>query len=61
MHKDNDKPMKEPKEGESWYLKDGSLFTWIAGEHFLVLVGFSSITKIAAIFEFMKTRKVPKH
>jgi len=53
--------MKEPKEGESWYLKDGSLFTWIAGEHFLVLVGFSSITKIAAIFEFMKTRKVPKH
>lgn len=33
--------MKESYEGNSWYLEDGSLFTWIAGEHCLVLVGYS--------------------
>lgn len=46
---DNDKPlliwattsMKESYKGKSWYLDDGSLFTWIAGEHCLVLVGYN--------------------
>lgn len=45
----NDKPiliwatmgMKESKTGRSWYLQDGSVFTWIAGEHCLVLVGYN--------------------
>lgn len=45
---DNDKPlliwatisMKESYEGNSWYLEDGSVFTWIAQEHCLVLVGY---------------------
>ncbi len=32
--------MKSAKEGNSWYLEDGSVFTWIAGEHCLVLVGY---------------------
>lgn len=46
---DSDKPiliwatmgMKESKKGRTWYLKDGSEFTWIAGEHCLVLVGYN--------------------
>ena len=46
---DNDKPlliwvtmnMKESYEGNSWYLEDGSFFTWIAQEHCLVLVGYN--------------------
>lgn len=46
---DNGKPllvwatmgMKESKKGRTWYLKDGSLFTWTAGEHCLVLVGYN--------------------
>jgi len=46
---DKDKPlliwatmgMKQSKKGRSWYLKDGSLFTWTAGEHCLVLVGYN--------------------
>ena len=33
--------MKESKTGRSWYLQNGSHFTWIAGEHCLVLVGYS--------------------
>lgn len=33
--------MKESKLGRSWYLKDGSEFTWISGEHCLVLVGYN--------------------
>lgn len=44
----NDKPiliwatmgMKESKSGKSWYLQNGERFTWIAGEHCLVLVGY---------------------
>lgn len=32
--------MKESQRGKSWYLPDGSEFTWIAGEHCLVLVGY---------------------
>ena len=33
--------MKESKSGKSWYLQNGERFTWIAGEHCLVLVGYS--------------------
>ena len=33
--------MKPTKEGNSWYLQNGSKFTWIAGEHCLVLVGYN--------------------
>lgn len=32
--------MKESKQGRKWRLKNGSEFTWIAGEHCLVLVGY---------------------
>ena len=46
---DNDKPlliwatmnMKASAAGNSWYLEDGRAFTWIAGEHCLVLVGYN--------------------
>ncbi|MBQ4618091.1 MAG: C39 family peptidase [Clostridia bacterium] len=46
---DNDQPlliwatmgMKESYAGTSWYLEDGSEFTWIAEEHCLVLVGYN--------------------
>lgn len=45
---DNGKPMliwasidmKKTKEGTSWQLPDGERFTWISGEHCLVLVGY---------------------
>ena len=33
--------MKVSKEGRSWYLEDDSKFTWTAGEHCLVLVGYN--------------------
>ncbi len=32
--------MKESTVGKSWYFKDGTPFTWIGGEHCLVLVGY---------------------
>lgn len=32
--------MREPQVGNSWYLSDGTYFTWTAGEHCLVLVGY---------------------
>ncbi len=32
--------MREPEAGRSWYLPDGTEFTWTAGEHCLVLVGY---------------------
>ena len=32
--------MKESKTGNSWVLEDGTNYTWIAGEHCLVLVGY---------------------
>lgn len=46
---DNDKPlliwatmsMRESSAGKSWYLEDGSVFTWTAHEHCLVLVGYN--------------------
>ena len=46
---DNNKPlliwatmgMRKSYKGQSWYLEDGSKFTWIAGEHCLVLVGYN--------------------
>ncbi len=46
---DNDKPlliwatmgMRESYAGKSWCLADGSVFTWIAQEHCLVLVGYN--------------------
>lgn len=46
---DNGKPlliwatmgMREPKEGRSWRLENGTDFTWISGEHCLVLVGYN--------------------
>lgn len=45
---DSDKPlliwatmeMRESQKGNTWTLNDGSEFTWIAGEHCLVLVGY---------------------
>lgn len=45
---DNDVPiliwatmgMKPSANGNTWYLEDGSQFTWVAGEHCLVLVGY---------------------
>lgn len=47
---DKDKPlliwatmsMKESSEGKSWYLDDNTKFTWTAGEHCLVLVGYNN-------------------
>lgn len=33
--------MKESKSGKSWYLPNGEKFTWTAGEHCLVLIGYS--------------------
>ena len=33
--------MKESKSGKSWYLTNGERFTWTAGEHCMVLVGYS--------------------
>lgn len=33
--------MKESYEGNSWHLDDGSVFTWTAQEHCLVLVGYN--------------------
>lgn len=47
---DNDKPlliwatmsMKESSAGNKWYLEDGTTFTWTAGEHCLVLVGYNN-------------------
>jgi len=33
--------MREPSEGKSWILPTGEKFTWIAGEHCMVLVGYS--------------------
>ena len=33
--------MSEPCEGESWYLPDGSYYTWTSGEHCMVLVGYN--------------------
>ena len=33
--------MTESKEGTSWYLENGELFTWISGEHCLVLIGYN--------------------
>ena len=33
--------MQEPKVGRSWRLPDGEDFTWMSGEHCLVLVGYN--------------------
>lgn len=33
--------MKESKRGRTWFLKSGEKFTWTAGEHCLVLVGYN--------------------
>lgn len=33
--------MGEPKKGESWYIDDDTPFTWITGEHCMVLVGYN--------------------
>lgn len=33
--------MKESKKGRSWFLEGGEKFTWISGEHCLVLVGYN--------------------
>ena len=33
--------MKESKEGTTWYLENGETFTWISGEHCLVLIGYN--------------------
>lgn len=32
--------MKTPTQGNTWYLKDDTLYQWKAGEHCLVLVGY---------------------
>lgn len=34
--------MKPTREGRSWILENGEEFTWIAGEHCLVLVGYDN-------------------
>ena len=34
--------MRPLANGDSWYLEDGSILVWPAGEHCLVLVGYSS-------------------
>ncbi len=34
--------MKEASDGNSWTLPDGNSYTWIAGEHCLVLTGYDS-------------------
>ncbi|MGN0251582.1 MAG: C39 family peptidase [Oliverpabstia sp.] len=47
---DNDMPlliwatmnMIEPSAGNTWYLENDTAFTWIAGEHCLVLVGYNT-------------------
>lgn len=39
--------MKEPRDGAEWYI-DGNKYTWIAGEHCIVLIGFTDSTYIAA-------------
>lgn len=31
--------MREPNKGDSWYLENGEVFVWTAGEHCMVLVG----------------------
>ena len=33
--------MKETKEGTVWQLENGETFTWISGEHCLVLIGYN--------------------
>lgn len=33
--------LKAPQKGNSWYLEDGSLFTWKSQEHCMVLVGYN--------------------
>lgn len=32
--------MREPTDGDSWILPSGEIFTWVAGEHCVVLVGY---------------------
>lgn len=34
--------MRESEEGNTWILEDGSEYTWIAGEHCLVLIGYDA-------------------
>ena len=34
--------MEPPEEGRRWLLPDGTAFTWPAGEHCLLLVGYDS-------------------
>ena len=33
--------MKQSEQGDTWYLQNGARFTWIRGEHCLVLVGYN--------------------
>lgn len=33
--------MQELKESQSWYLSDDTLFTWMSGEHCVVLIGYN--------------------
>ena len=33
--------MKESKRGRTWHFENGEKFTWISGEHCLVLVGYN--------------------
>ena len=32
--------MREPENGKSWMLPSGEKFTWVAGEHSMVLIGY---------------------
>ena len=32
--------MKPAEQGKSWILSDDSIYTWISGEHCMVLVGY---------------------
>ncbi|MBQ4569403.1 MAG: C39 family peptidase [Ruminococcus sp.] len=35
--------MTKSRAGESWVLPDGSFFTWVSGEHCLVLLGYDDV------------------
>ena len=37
--------MREPNKGDSWYLENGEVFVWTAGEHCMVLVGEEDVYK----------------
>lgn len=53
--------MKQPKKGRSWILENGNTFTWIAGEHCLVLVGYNRDYYFLNDPQFGITKAYPKN